>query len=809
MIKKLLYIIVLFLSLANVAFAGQTTVPTAPGSGYCLISLSTGLYNPTPSCGSSGSGSTTPAGLSTYIQLNSNNKFDATSTFTFSSSTATLDIGTTTSINSNANAGNFNVVSSTTNATNIALFRANVNSFAQMALVNANAGNTASADFIVGNNLNDTRPSSYFGDFGINSSGNADPSFTGFLSNDTYVYGSDGGLDLGTATTSASSTIKFFTGGLLSGNQRMTILNNGNIGIQNTNPPDAFDIGDISLDTAVFSVNTSIPEFKMGDISNVSSGNVLDINGASGNLNYSYTGASAFFINSANFIGLSTTSPLSEFYVVGTTSTTSLTTYQTAPNISLENIGTLNNSFSSIDFREVNASNTPVSTSMITGINVAHTKGAESGALAFHTNNAGSFAERMRITAAGNVGIGTTTPASSLVVIGQVGATGYNITGVGNVIGGDGSINNRAAYLDSAGLAGNALQCIQSTGGTQLTLYGNCVISVATDATLTGGTITTTGTLGLNLATANTWTGKQTINSLQSTNATTTNLAITGLSNTFLAVNANGNVISTTSPSGSPGGANTNFEYNCSGSFCGTVNGFYTSSNGYFGFGATSTPGTLVSILSSSTLPLGQIVLRIATSTTNLFSVSDAGAIVSGTINSAAIVSSANITGSNLITTGIVRAGLGTASAPAFQNGSQLGSGIFFPTSKITAVTASSTEVARFQTGTSFVPQVGIGTTTPDSALDIAGFVRFEGSSTITTASISGAIVGLGCDTATTSVDTSYGSTTVFATTPQTFPGAGLFWQSYLSATGVVTTEVCSDVTITPTASLYNVRIIR
>lgn len=104
---------------------------------------------------------------------------------------------------------------------------------------------------------------------------------------------------------------------------------------------------------------------------------------------------------------------------------------------------------------------------------------------------------------------------------------------------------------------------------------------------------------------------------------------------------------------------------------------------------------------------------------------------------------------------------------------------------------------------------IGLATTSPDSVLDVNGNFRLEGVSAVVTSSISGAIIGIGCDTATTSVDATVSSSTVFITTPQTFPGAGLFWQTYLSATGVITTEVCSDVTVTPTASTYNVRIIK
>jgi hypothetical protein len=109
---------------------------------------------------------------------------------------------------------------------------------------------------------------------------------------------------------------------------------------------------------------------------------------------------------------------------------------------------------------------------------------------------------------------------------------------------------------------------------------------------------------------------------------------------------------------------------------------------------------------------------------------------------------------------------------------------------------------------------VGIGTTTPDSKLDVNGFVRFESaSSSLVTAAIGGAIVSGGCDSATTSVDSNLASsTTAFITTPVNDPGStlgGTWAYSFLSSSGVITTRVCANITLTPVTTPYVVKIIR
>ena len=82
----------------------------------------------------------------------------------------------------------------------LASFQTSVNTYSQIVNQNSNSGATASADFIVGNN--NTTATTYYGDFGMNSSG-----FSGSgafnAANAVYLTSTSGDLALGTTTVNA------------------------------------------------------------------------------------------------------------------------------------------------------------------------------------------------------------------------------------------------------------------------------------------------------------------------------------------------------------------------------------------------------------------------------------------------------------------------------------------------------------------------------------------------------------------------------------------------------------------------------
>jgi len=91
----------------------------------------------------------------------------------------------------------------------LATFQTTVNSYAQVEIQNSNAGAASSADIVVGNN--NTTASTYYGDFGMNSSGWAG---TAPFNSPNNVYLTSTTADLAIGTTTANSVF-FATNGTL------------------------------------------------------------------------------------------------------------------------------------------------------------------------------------------------------------------------------------------------------------------------------------------------------------------------------------------------------------------------------------------------------------------------------------------------------------------------------------------------------------------------------------------------------------------------------------------------------------------
>lgn len=116
-------------------------------------------------------------------------------------------------------------------------------------------------------------------------------------------------------------------------------------------------------------------------------------------------------------VGIGTWAPQNRIDVVANDSGTTLTNNSAAME-AVVNADTTNGNFVDISFGQNNSSGARKYTSKVSGVQTIHTAGSESGDLAMLTVNAGTAGERFRITAAGNVGIGTVGPTALLEVVG-------------------------------------------------------------------------------------------------------------------------------------------------------------------------------------------------------------------------------------------------------------------------------------------------------------------------------------------------------------------------------------------------------
>ncbi len=331
------------------------------------------------------------------------------------------------------------------------------------------------------------------------------------------------------------------------------------------------------------------------------------------------------------------------------------------------------------------------------------------------------------------------------------------------------------------------------------------------------------------------------------------NLAGTDGYNTFVGLNS-GNFTMAGS-TGSQGSANTGIGQN---TLNANTTGFSNLAIGTYALNSNTTGFSNVAMGSyalnanttgSYNLAMGQVALRANTTssyntaigTAALFSTTSSYNTAIGTYAGRYIAGGdANVTGSNSLFLGYDT----RANADGETNQTVIGYGAIGNGSN--SVTLGNASVTK----TILQGSVGIGTTSPTAVLHLKagtaaastapikltagtlmttpeiGAVEYDGTKayitlgdavrreilvghTGTTASIGGGALAAGaCASGTTTV-TGAATTMTVSTSPNTYPGDGYIWQSYVSAADTVTTKVCAIVAGTPTASTYNIRVIK
>lgn len=113
-----------------------------------------------------------------------------------------------------------------------------------------------------------------------------------------------------------------------------------------------------------------------------------------------------------------------ELFVSAPDNNTSVT-FSTVSGVGITNTGQTNNNTSAVQFNTTDSLGSTVNTTAIKSRNESHTSGSVTASMFFNTINSGTESEKMRLTAAGNFGIGTTTPGTALGVQGNMVAAGF------------------------------------------------------------------------------------------------------------------------------------------------------------------------------------------------------------------------------------------------------------------------------------------------------------------------------------------------------------------------------------------------
>jgi len=280
-----------------------------------------------------------------------------------------------------------------------------------------------------------------------------------------------------------AATVKFENGS----NEFMRITSTGNVGIGATSPSEKLHVKGNILVEDNDSTDTVAQIGNSGDDGWIN----LYANGTS----KAFIGSNAVsYLNGGN-VGIGTTSPGAKLQIGSATY---------APNANLGNNLLQIKSPSGYAYLTIGNGDSANATSYIGGASGFTVIGS--------VTDAGALSEHVRITNTGNVGIGTTSPTEDLSVSGDANITGKFAVGISATHPSIDFYNEGTAYFNGATTVDDTLDLVnlkvsgaQGTDGQVLTSTGSGVAwedaggvtSIVAGTGLTGGTITTSGTIAL------------------------------------------------------------------------------------------------------------------------------------------------------------------------------------------------------------------------------------------------------------------------------------------------------------------------
>jgi len=202
----------------------------------------------------------------------------------------------------------------------------------------------------------------------------------------------------------------------------MTILSSGNVGIGTTTPDHLLTVNGTFGTHLGTNLNLDI-------VNGFMSGTGISIRAYNDAVNAFIPlefNASRFYFGGGN-VGIGTSTPTALLDVSGADAGSVITTFTPATTLAITNRATASGSFETLAFRSQDATfGSATSSAQIVGLNYFNAPNNNSGALSFMTLNTGTLTEKLRITSAGLIGIGSTSPYARLSVKGLGTTTDVN-----------------------------------------------------------------------------------------------------------------------------------------------------------------------------------------------------------------------------------------------------------------------------------------------------------------------------------------------------------------------------------------------